>query len=291
MKKQKYHFGILGGDARLFFTAETLSAHGYTVTSYSVPGIADETHPNTPYAISQSSSRKELIEQSDMLVAPIPFSPFCSVQDCLRDAPADQSLNGKLLFSGPLSGPDASALQKAGIRICNVMEQTEFIRLNAILTAEGVLSHLLTLSQDCIHQSSVLLTGYGHCGREIAGRLKALSALVTVCDTDPAAVKAARSDSFTVLFPKELSSRLRTFDFCINTAPAVIFDQTLLQDAKPEKTLFLDIASAPGGIDWKAAASLGIQAVHLPGLPGKTAPKAAGRFYAETILHFLSSNP
>ena len=48
--------------------------------------------------------------------------------------------------------------------------------------------------------------------------------------------------------------------------------------------LILDLASAPYGTDFEAAKELGIKAMTAPGLPGKTAPKTAGKLIAESII-------
>ena len=55
-----------------------------------------------------------------------------------------------------------------------------------------------------------------------------------------------------------------------------------------EKTLFIDLASKPGGIDFDAAAELGIKAIWALGLPGKTAPVTAGEIIAETVIDIIT---
>ena len=49
-------------------------------------------------------------------------------------------------------------------------------------------------------------------------------------------------------------------------------------------TVMIDIASAPGGIDYNAVSSYPVHARHLLGIPGKIAPKYAGELIAQTIL-------
>lgn len=46
----------------------------------------------------------------------------------------------------------------------------------------------------------------------------------------------------------------------------------------------LDIASGDGGVDYAAARKMGVQAVKLPGLPGKYAPYTSARIIADTIF-------
>ena len=52
--------------------------------------------------------------------------------------------------------------------------------------------------------------------------------------------------------------------------------------------LVIDLASKPGGVDFKAASELGVKVVWALGLPGKVAPISAGRIIADTVMNILS---
>jgi len=71
-----------------------------------------------------------------------------------------------------------------------------------------------------------------------------------------------------------------------NTIPALVLTGKVLERI-PAGTLILDLASAPGGVDFQKAASIGIKAVLAPGIPGKVAPKTAGRILAKVIIDLL----
>ena len=49
----------------------------------------------------------------------------------------------------------------------------------------------------------------------------------------------------------------------------------------------IDIASAPGGVDFAAAARLNLSAFLCPGLPGKYAPVSSAQAIADTIFNYL----
>ena len=51
--------------------------------------------------------------------------------------------------------------------------------------------------------------------------------------------------------------------------------------------MILDMASAPGGVDYEACKELGISAALLPGLPGKYAPASSAEILAEKIERTL----
>jgi dipicolinate synthase subunit A len=76
------------------------------------------------------------------------------------------------------------------------------------------------------------------------------------------------------------------FMYIFNTAPALVLGEALLEGAAPEATI-IDIAAAPGGVDFEAAKQLGLCAKLCPGLPGKYAPRAAGESVAQTARIIL----
>ena len=72
-----------------------------------------------------------------------------------------------------------------------------------------------------------------------------------------------------------------------NTVPAEIFDNNTLNSLKGAPVLF-ELASKPYGIDFSAAANLGIKVIKAPGLPGITAPIDAGEAMYTCICRYLS---
>ena len=64
-------------------------------------------------------------------------------------------------------------------------------------------------------------------------------------------------------------------------------DQTLLPMV-PNQCLCIDLASKPGGIDFRAAEQLGLETIWALGLPGKVAPGSAGQAIVDTILQILT---
>ncbi|TGU45664.1 dipicolinate synthase subunit A, partial [Mesorhizobium sp. M00.F.Ca.ET.186.01.1.1] len=50
----------------------------------------------------------------------------------------------------------------------------------------------------------------------------------------------------------------------------------------------LDLASKPGGTDFRYAERRGIKALLAPGLPGIVAPKTAGQILAQTLSRLIA---
>lgn len=78
-------------------------------------------------------------------------------------------------------------------------------------------------------------------------------------------------------------SSLSEYTYIFNTVPSLLLDSNTLSQLSPD-TVIIDIASAPGGIDYNAVSSYPVHARHLLGIPGKIAPKYAGELIAQTIL-------
>ncbi|MGM9936476.1 MAG: dipicolinate synthase subunit DpsA, partial [Candidatus Ornithomonoglobus sp.] len=72
-----------------------------------------------------------------------------------------------------------------------------------------------------------------------------------------------------------------------NTVPALILTGEVLEKVRQD-TLIIDLASKPGGIDFDAAAELGLRVIWALSLPGRVAPVTAGIIIKDTITNILS---
>ena len=72
----------------------------------------------------------------------------------------------------------------------------------------------------------------------------------------------------------------------MNTAPGLVLTAARLTEL-PAGALVLDLASAPGGVDFEAARAFGIRCLTAPGLPGKYSPRSAAVFVKDAIYAIL----
>ena len=56
------------------------------------------------------------------------------------------------------------------------------------------------------------------------------------------------------------------------------------------QTLIIDLASKPGGTDFRYAEKRGIKALLAPSLPGIVAPKTAGTYLANVLSQLLQED-
>lgn len=85
---------------------------------------------------------------------------------------------------------------------------------------------------------------------------------------------------------EELKSQASQVDYVFNTIPAPIITAQVIAQM-PHRALIIDLASRPGGTDFRFAEKRGVKAMLAPGLPGIVAPKTAGRIIADTITRII----
>lgn len=177
--------------------------------------------------------------------------------------------------------------QEAGSPLLELVDDDEFAIFNSIPTAEGALVTAIESSEVTLHSSEVYVLGYGRCGRAIARMLWGLGARVHVLDRSPVKRAQALEAGLDALDFVDIKAALANADFIFNTVPALVLTTEVLEALKSEVTI-VDIASAPGGVDFAAAKALGIQAILALGLPGKYAPKTAGLILAKIVPRKLA---
>jgi dipicolinate synthase subunit A len=84
----------------------------------------------------------------------------------------------------------------------------------------------------------------------------------------------------------DLEKEVRDTDILINTIPLLIVSASVISKL-PTHTLIIDLASKPGGTDFRYAEKRGIKALLAPGLPGIVAPKTAGQILANVLAQLL----
>lgn len=72
------------------------------------------------------------------------------------------------------------------------------------------------------------------------------------------------------------------YDIIFNTIPTKILDEKRL-NLLNKKTLIIDLASKPGGIDFEAAKNLEIKTIWALALPGKVAPETSAEYIWKSI--------
>jgi dipicolinate synthase subunit A len=163
----------------------------------------------------------------------------------------------------------------------------DFSILNAIPTAEGALELAMREMPVTLHGAEALVAGYGRIGKLLCKNLMALGSKVTASargNSDFAWMDAHGVRSAHTL---KLDGTLHRYDVIFNTVPHLTLTSARLREVKPS-CVIIDLASSPGGCDFKAAERLGLRCHHALSLPGKCAPESASRTMRLVLGRILS---
>ena len=81
---------------------------------------------------------------------------------------------------------------------------------------------------------------------------------------------------------EDMKNHLCKMNIIFNTIPTKILDKSTLILLN-KNTVIIDLASAPGGVDYEVANKLGIKAILASALPGKVAPLTTAEYLQEFV--------
>ena len=279
---------VTGGDMRMIYCASALADAGFEVGFSGFDNAAIERTGAV-----RCRSAEDALKGAAVVVLPVPFScdgcrlnaPFSSREVRISDL-LTMITPTQLVLAGVCSAAFLDRADELSLSVCDYMKDEELAVKNAVSTAEGALELALRELPVTLHGASVLVTGYGRVGRAAAAIFAAVGCSVTVCARRGDALAWARAAGCETAKIKDLCRAAGKKTLIINTVPELIFDKNVLSFAD-KSTLLMDLASLPGGVDFDAAASLGIKTVHALSLPGKCSPQTAGEDIADTVISIM----
>lgn len=289
MEYPHYDYAVLGGDMRQVFLAEELAHHQMKVCHYALTAVPDEQHCSDAAVVDAAASLKEACENADCIVGPLPFTQNGSglIQadtgyQFLLSSLLALLKPGQTLFAGGIPADFKKAAKEKGVAVFDFLDDASLAVRNSIATAEGAVCEAILRSPVNLHQSRCAVLGFGKCGHTLVSYLKGMFCNVCVGTDVPAEYARASVIADDCIRLKDLSKRAGEFDFLFNTIPAPVVDYDVLHNMK-RTALIIDIASAPGGVDYSAASRFKIPAAHCLGLPGKYAPSSSAKILFEII--------
>lgn len=276
-----YNFLLLGGDSRQLYLSRLLTSHGFSVTVH-----YDMEDP--------LFSIEEAIKSNQIILCPIPFTRdklnLHSINK-MEDLGIGNILSlltpDHILFGGNIPDYVKDYTKANGIPYFDYMEIEEITVKNTIATAEGAIAEALRTSPGCLHKNRCLVTGFGRCAKPLAQKLKGLDGAVTVADRKDDKLTLASTMGFDTIPLSDLSQKIGEFTYIFNTIPAPVLTEDLIRLMNPGVTI-IDIASAPGGVDFNFCKKQNIRAKLCPGLPGIYAPETSGEILFEAIVKCLA---
>ncbi len=295
--KNKNKIAVLGGDLRQYRAALMLSRKGYDIYLWGLDK-SDKTEEN----IKACSTYKEALAGVYGVLLPLPASvdgiflncPFSDVAQKLRLSEIlDAIEEDTVIIGGRLPEGFVNKAEEKGHTVKDYFLSEEFQIQNAYITAEAALSIAMNSLDKNICGARVAVTGYGRIAKHLIRLLRIMGADVTVAARKTSDLAWGYSSGCSVLRigeTEELKNNIyelaHGYDVIYNTVPNWLFDRAFLMEAD-KNTFLIDLASAPGGVDIKAAKELGSNVLWATSLPGKYAPVSAGDIIAscvETVL-------
>lgn len=239
--------------------------------------------------------------------------PLAKTADYLERI-ADRLQAGEYVFGCNFPKETLEYKRKQGIFFVDYMQEEGVAYANAAITAEGAVAEAILSGKEAMFGKEMLVMGYGRCGQAIAQRLRALGGKVTVYEKDLEKLAMAQAYGFEVAEADGTAcygegaatvancsldqgrpgagGRLAAefwlrFAYIFNTIPAPVLGAERLAHIRHDAVL-IDIASAPGGIDFAYCAQNGMNAKLCSGLPAKYAPKSAAELLMKVIGSYLT---
>lgn len=284
MNHPKFDFAILGGDMRQIYMANEFIARKYSVIVF---GLNDPELDSSCYT---TNSLSEAMNTCQNLLTPIPITKDrCHItalnpnSDLTIESLCSLLTPDHKLYGGCFTAELKNYCNENSIFYYDFMETEEIILYNTIATAEGAIAEAMNNSNRNLHGSSCLIIGYGRCARTLADKLKGLCKHITIAARSQIALVDAYTASFNTAYIAELKNTIHTYDYIFNTVPSLVLTKDLLIRTKSD-VVVIDIASAPGGVDYPCANELQRNCKLCLGLPGKFAPKSSAVFLVDHVL-------
>ncbi|MCY8522298.1 dipicolinic acid synthetase subunit A [Bacillus atrophaeus] len=234
-------------------------------------------------------------QQIDSIILPVSATTgegvvatvFSNEEVVLKQEHLEQTPAHCVIYSGISNTYLEKIATVANRKLVKLFERDDIAIFNSIPTVEGTIMMAIQHTDYTIHGSRVAVLGLGRTGMTIARTFAALGAKVKVGARSSAHLARISEMGLAPFQIDELTENVKDIDICINTVPSMVLNQAVLSRMTP-KTLILDLASRPGGTDFKYAEKQGIKALLAPGLPGIVAPKTAGQILANVLSKLLS---
>ncbi|MFD1674654.1 dipicolinate synthase subunit DpsA [Alicyclobacillus fodiniaquatilis] len=284
------HLVFIGGDARQL---EVIAQVIENDASATLIGFSDMHRTFTDTEHGELS--EATLSQADALVLPIAGmdndgrvdTQFAASPVTLTEEHFRALRPGTFVFTGIARQTLSDWCQAHSLRLVKLMELDEVAISNSIPTAEGAIAIAMKETEITLHGARVVVLGFGRCGQTLAHKLRAMGASVSVCARSAADLARVDEMSLAAVEMKDIESVVATADIVFNTIPALILTAAVLKEMSHD-CVIIDIASKPGGTDFRYAERRGLKALLAPSLPGLVAPKTAGRIIAQSVSRILA---
>lgn len=281
------NFAVIGGDLRNIELVKLLAKDQRKIFTY---GLEEnkELLDNLNNNIIICKDIEESCSNVDIIISSIPFSRdgetiYCEFsKNRIKIIDFFEKIKGKTLIVGSIKNNVINEALKRNIKIIDVMKNEELAILNTIATAEGTIQTMISNTKKIIHESNILILGFGRVAKTLAKKLQGLVRNVDCASNNKEELAWVEAFGYNVINLENLVENISKYDIIINTIPAIILSYENMKYIKKD-TLLIDLASNLGGIDKNEAKDKGLKLIHALGLPGKIAPVSSAKFIKKII--------
>ncbi|MDO4283253.1 MAG: NAD(P)-dependent oxidoreductase [Clostridia bacterium] len=235
--------------------------------------------------------RIDNIINADVIITPVPISKdgehitdeIITLENLVEFA----RIKNKIIITGGLNSKIKEKL--SGIKYYDIMSFDEIATYNAIPTVEGAIKVAIENTEYTLHNSNICILGFGRIGKLLAKYLESFGTNI-FCEArkenDIALINAMGYNSIRL---DELDHYLSKMNIIFNTIPYKILDQKRLE-LLSQNAIVIDLASAPGGVDFDFAKKINRKVLWELGLPARVAPRSAAMYFKEAIDKIMIEN-
>ena len=214
-KAKGLSLAFIGGDERMAYAALELAQKGFIVNTLGVAGQKDSYLGLEDYII------LPILGVDDFLTP----QPFDGERITIDDNWLINSVrNNGVILTGRSSERLQALCQQVG-KVCLSYFDDEYQEKNAVPTAEGAIYLAMENLPITINSANSLVLGYGRCGRNLAQRLQALGAHVTVAARSDAQRADAVAAGLNAGNFDEMIPFLAAADCIYHTVPKIILEE------------------------------------------------------------------
>ncbi|PYI50423.1 dipicolinate synthase subunit DpsA [Paenibacillus flagellatus] len=280
---------LIGGDARQLEVIQKFSELDAAVTL-----IGFDNLQNLFSGVTKASLSPTTLEKTDAVILPVVGTDENGVVDSIFSTSemvlSDEHVSALPKHAKVYTGMARTYLKelcaKHDIQLVELLDRDDVAIYNSIPTAEGAVMMAIQNTDITIHGSQCMVLGFGRTGLTMARTLKGLGANVKVGIRKQEHFARAWEMGFSPFYLSELAQQVSNIDLLFNTIPTMIVTAQIIANI-PHRAVIIDLASKPGGTDFRFAEKRGVKAMLAPGLPGIVAPKTAGRIIANTVTQLI----
>ncbi|MFF2089064.1 dipicolinate synthase subunit DpsA [Paenibacillus sp. NPDC058174] len=280
---------LLGGDARQLEVIRKLSELDATVTVSGFEGL----HSSLDGAV-HAEFDEQLFDNIDALLLPavgtddqgLIHTVFSDREIRLLDQHLARAPKHCKVYTGMAKPYLRNICREQGLELIELFDRDDVAIYNSIPTAEGAIMLAIQNTDITIHGSTSMVLGFGRTGFTMARTLQGLGADVLIGVRRTEHFARAAEMGFKPFYTSKLLEYTGNIDLLFNTIPTMIVTAQIIANL-PSRAVIIDLASKPGGTDFRFAEKRGIKAMLAPGLPGIVAPKTAGRIIADCLSQLI----